>query len=549
MKKYNYKIDRKKEKAKGITLVALVITVVIMLILAGVAIAAVVDADGLFSKTRNAAQAYEDAAQKEADDLQKWMNEIDDYLTGVVTNPDDNFIDDLTNGSFDENKKMHTPKLVKGMVPVYWENDVEKELTESSTKEEWEKWYDYKEQTGSTATEGSGTSKWANAVTKDSNGNITGYYVWIPRYEYKITYNNPEDYSQGGTIDVNFIEIGQAATDGYIIHPVFQNNPEQGGWDSELPGFWIAKYPAGFQANTVDANGDVVNGNDEIQYSNLNYSTPGNEYTNVLGQELTTANYANEKMSYPVFKPLTYVYNCINIDSSFRIAQEIKNATNFYGLSNADTHQVKNSEWGAVAYLIWSQYGRNGTEPNINNVNLNNKDNKQIYAVTGMYGNGIDDTDTNGVFVGNAYNTSKGQLGSSTGNITGVYDLSGGVWERVVAYVNNGDKSLTNYGSSVLSSVLKYKNVYMKASIDDRENNYNANNFKGDAVRETSMFGSGYTSWNGDYSNFPDTVRGGPFFNRGGLYKSSAGAGLFAFSYSNGNGGIHGFRVALVSNL
>ena len=55
----------KKEKLrngkKGITLVALVITVVIMLILAGVAIAAVVDDEGLFSKTREATEIYENA--------------------------------------------------------------------------------------------------------------------------------------------------------------------------------------------------------------------------------------------------------------------------------------------------------------------------------------------------------------------------------------------------------------------------------------------------------------------------------------------------------
>ena len=69
------------KKENGITLVALVITVVIMLILAAVAIGSVTG-DGLFSKTRQAAETYENASREEADQIQTLMNEIDKYLTG-----------------------------------------------------------------------------------------------------------------------------------------------------------------------------------------------------------------------------------------------------------------------------------------------------------------------------------------------------------------------------------------------------------------------------------------------------------------------------------
>ena len=76
------KITKKEQsyKQKGITLVALVITVVIMLILAGVAIAAVVDGDGLFSKTREVNEAYENAVEDEGNMLQSMMNQIDKYI-------------------------------------------------------------------------------------------------------------------------------------------------------------------------------------------------------------------------------------------------------------------------------------------------------------------------------------------------------------------------------------------------------------------------------------------------------------------------------------
>lgn len=65
---------------KGITLVALVITVVVMLILAGVAIAAVVDGNGLFSRTRDAANRYEISADEENQLLQQLMNYVDNQL-------------------------------------------------------------------------------------------------------------------------------------------------------------------------------------------------------------------------------------------------------------------------------------------------------------------------------------------------------------------------------------------------------------------------------------------------------------------------------------
>lgn len=85
MDKYNLKISKKQEKQAGITLVALVITVVVMLILAGVAIAAVVDCDGLFSKTRQAIEVYNESAEQEEKLLKELTNRIDIYLDGNVS--------------------------------------------------------------------------------------------------------------------------------------------------------------------------------------------------------------------------------------------------------------------------------------------------------------------------------------------------------------------------------------------------------------------------------------------------------------------------------
>ena len=53
-----------------------------------------------------------------------------------------------------------------------------------------------------------------------------------------------------------------------------------------------------------------------------------------------------------------------------------------------------------------------------------------------------------------------GVKASTTGNITGIYDMSGGSWERVAGYVNNGHENLTIQVKVLLEAPGKYKNVY-----------------------------------------------------------------------------------------
>ena len=50
---------------KGITLIALVVTIIILLILAGVTISLAITNGGLFDKTRSAANQYQNEANKE----------------------------------------------------------------------------------------------------------------------------------------------------------------------------------------------------------------------------------------------------------------------------------------------------------------------------------------------------------------------------------------------------------------------------------------------------------------------------------------------------
>ena len=286
-------------------------------------------------------------------------------------------------GSWDEDKKVNSPELMEGMTAIYWdEAGIEHELTDSSSEEEWNNWYDY---TGE-----AGTNKWANAVTKDSSGNITGYWVWIPRYAYKIEDKlfTSADSGQGGTISIKFLqgttdndETGTAigrefkysgnAMTGYVVHPAFtdgtSNNFKNGEWDKEVSGFWVAKYEAGYQANTItNVDGTlsttISNSGDEVVYSDLKYTSYNSNYpTNALGQDLSRTGYSSQSLSYPVFKPLTYSYNLIAIGDSYVLSKSIDTANSFYGLdtSKTDSHMMKNSEWRSCSILnskyVWKK--------------------------------------------------------------------------------------------------------------------------------------------------------------------------------------------------
>ena len=197
---------------------------------------------------------------------------------------------------------------------------------------------------------------------------------------------------------------------------------------------------------------------------------------------------------------------------------------------------MKNSEWGAVAYLSISDYGKND-EGWINN--------DRNYT-TGCAANSVDENENDGC--PNRYESTAGVKASTTGNIYGIYDLAGGAWERVAAYVDNGHSNLKGRGSSIISASAKYKDIYTKGNPDNQLNNYGlAINKKGDAVYETSNNIDGSYSWFNDYSYMPNAD--GPWFERGARSGSGSHAGAYSISDTTGvMNSRSGFRPVLVVN-
>ena len=349
----------------------------------------------------------------------------------------------------------NSPKIMTGMIPVYFDdNNNTVELTENSKDEEWKKWFSYD------------NKKWANAITKNSEGQITGYWVWIPRYEYKIS---------GTQIDVKFIRTSKKQVDKNYdhIHPAFEDGSEKGKnnhymngeWRDEIPGFWVAKFQAGF----AGGNNDVT----KVQ------SSTGKDF--------------------PVFLGRTYAYNMIKIGDAYELSRNLTDSNNIYGLdgNETDSHMSKNSEWGAVAYLTQSSYGLDGKiEIGYNNVCIMAI--PWIFGITGYTQSEIkwtnrcykeppyEDSVTNkdGNITSYAWYTEIGQKGSSTQNITGVYDLRGCSNEMQSAYITNGSQILTNNANQFANSnknIDGYKTFsteYATAYPYDEENDASDNNLK-----------------------------------------------------------------------
>lgn len=250
-----------------------------------------------------------------------WISEACDNLTTCKLIDQSNIVDSsfsakvfialysgtkkaYTRTSNSDNSCANKPILTNNMVPVTYQNGVWVVADESNQNKN-SLWYDYSNQ------------NWANAIITDSNkyqnvgtiideNDVLAWYVWIPRFRYKLWNAKAEltdsyaAYNEG--IDIIFEngvnKITNNENDKYLTHPAFGDN---------LRGFWISKY-------------ELSNSGDTYKFARNSNSYRGD----------TIDNYK----------------------------QIITNLTENYKLgTKAESHMITNYEWGATAYLSHSKYG------------------------------------------------------------------------------------------------------------------------------------------------------------------------------------------------
>ncbi len=389
------------------------------------------------------------------------------------------------------------PELDESMIPIVINQDGS--VSKADTRLDW---YDYTEKRWANVVlvSDESRSKYINAKagTPIEVEDIKAYYVWIPRYKYQIFYDGTNT-TEKQLINITFESKDIAKStgtekDSWLTHPAFTFG------DKELNGIWVGKFET-----TGTASAPTV----------LPY-TSKNKQQSLRDQDVST---------------------------QFATSQKIK-----YGITSLEASMLKNSEWGAIAYLTASIYGQGTEEVRSNN---------SVYYYTGCAA-----TKENGsTYFGceNAYNTTIGVLASTTGNISGIYDMSGGVWEYVMGVMED------SLGSGVALS--GRNNLYNSGftgnlgcpTCDTREGNdssitsitgvsfpeskyYDIYPYKtttgiiGDATTETK-------GWNKDEAIFVYT--GGPWFLRGGDWGNGTNAGVFAFNMYCGSARGYSFRSVL----
>ena len=429
---------------------------------------------------------------------------------------------DITN--FDDGVIASYPKLYQGLIPVRYD-DSGNAVVASSTEE----WFNY------------GKHKWANAVLVDCSDNtiknkyfnsdmqlredavgktismdeILQMYVWIPRYRYKL-FNAANGTANEQAVQIEFEKASADKSTGtkngeWLTHPAFTFG------NTELPGFWAAKF--------------------EASGSTDNYQIKPNQ------KSLTSINLAT-------------MYNTSR--------STILNASK-YGLNNnVDTHMMKNMEWGAIAFLTNSIYGRyndastciaSGCEVWINNINTGYGNGTAVdgqvqwgHSITGCAGAstsaGVSSSQT---ACASGYDwTAKGVNASTTGNQYGIYDMSGGAWEYVMGVQKDSNGNVQVGSSGFSTSSLpdsKYYDLYDYQAADGvGYTRYHLGDATREILKNTSSHGG--NAWWSDYSY--NIYSSYPWVDRGGFCYNGSSAGVFYFGrYGGWSNTSHSFRSVL----
>ena len=326
--------------------------------------------------------------------------------------------------------------------------------------------------------------------TPVSISDVLQMYVWIPRYKYKL-FNVSGATTSAQMIEVEFESVDTAKSNGtqnneWLTHPAFTFGT------TELNGIWVGKFESSNSTSDVKIIPNVSSLRD------------------------------------------------ITIGDMFNASRAIE-TTAKYGLdtSAVDTHMMKNMEWGAVAYLTNSKYGRYEASGSCTSSECEVWINPNNNYTTGCAGSSVSAGSTSSC---NQWNTTNGVKASTTGNIYGIYDMSGGAWEYVMGNMTDSSGAFYPSYSGLSQPDSKYYDSYTYGtSLDDYSRGH-----LGDATKEVIANSGSYLAWNNDYALFFDSFS--PWVERSGYYINGSDAGVFFFNVRDGiANSAYSWRVVLSS--
>lgn len=181
------------KKEKGITLVALVLTLTILLILAGLGIQVITNT-GLFDKAKESRQKSENAQEKENVTLADYKSKIDSYISNGRENGLNEDIKSYINQKIQEVEEIDITDLASGWTIVY----------NNSVKKGNIIYLDFGLSKSSSWTKG-----WNNNIGKISINEINGYSVFLTLNSWEGK-NTGEMKLEGN--DISIYELGTYGT-------------------------------------------------------------------------------------------------------------------------------------------------------------------------------------------------------------------------------------------------------------------------------------------------------------------------------------------------
>ena len=432
-------------------------------------------------------------------------------------------------------------------------------------------WYNYNQKQWANAVTVKDPSKYQGQTKVVDQSDILGYWVYTPRYAYEVMRRDGtdkpvsaqnflisfektttpkrhpaacsekgKDYRTECGLNRNYIKDQPSNQGTWATHPAFTFGKK------ELNGIWFGKFETTGTTSqpTVLPNEAHISGyysgmdNGIGNFYSLSKTLGINDPNNVGGGDFTTTQ-------------------------------------NNHHLTKLSSHMVNNNDWGAATYLSASKYGAGYSGVQINANGARHITYGETYGITGCGPWGDGDARSYGdgykywhnISVGtlgtpqacstdnpqHAYNGSIGQLASTTNNVYGIYDMSGGANEYVAAsYSDNLNNSDTNsyFGSNAAHP--PYVNTY-------NITNMNSCTFAtcgGQALNETNDGSDSITAqWNDNWMYFVNSSS--PWFERGMDYSvdsytvsNDSDAGLFSVDHGYSRTGVtDAFRVALVPAL
>ena len=444
--------------------------------------------------------------------------------------------------------KNNAPNLDSGnLIPVYYDNTAEvwKKADSTNTNNSW---YDYESKMWANAVIVDTTKKstYQNATTGTTitDTDIIAFYVWIPRYKYRVwnitrqggaesTYAYPA-YSTG--IEIEF-EEGTASTDN--VECVYDVTMAESNTNLSDKCYYNGSTTP---IKTTDLN---------TNYPNAWYTHPAFTFGDLEKEGFWIGKFETSGTAdAPTVIPDVSSLRSQTLSVQFTTSKKFQ----AYLSSAVDAHMLTSLEWGAVAYLTHSTYGlctdNSGT---VTCRGLYNNNSAGVY--TGRSGGAIANGGggTYGTYNYKGYElgaygaatTTKdvSKVASTTGNITGVYDMSGGTYERVMANMVNSSgafypsSSGTSWnGSTTLNS--KYYTAYSYGTSAQTVSGFNRARL-GDATAEVLGANNTYMgSWKigsgitGSDSTIVANTK--PWYTRGGVYNGT-NSGLFNFIQYDGS--------------